>query len=525
MLRADVAADDSFRMAELLGGLSLACDVASANVPEKALRTVVLAVELGRRHGVAEAAMRDAYYVNLLRYVGCVGYAHEEAHVYGAGDDIGTRVVMGLADAADPVGTARRIVGGIGKGGTLGGRVRAVARILGDGKAVEGHSHAQCDASQRLSDMAGMGPRIGATLRFICERWDGKGAPARAAGEAIPIAMRLHHVADVVELVLQRSGSRDAAKDVVRARAGGQFDPHLARTFLDHADELLALVDGPSCWERYLAVEPTPHLVAGAARLDDVARAFACFADLKSTWTLGHSTGVAELADRAAAAMGLPADERAGLRRAALLHDLGRVSVPNGIWDKPGKLNVSEWERVRMHSYWTERALWQAKPLRVIAQLAGGAHERVDGGGYHRALPGVALVRAARVLAAADSYRAMREARPYRVALDQAAATRALLDDVASGRLDRDAARAVLDAAGAPAPRLPGWPCGLTDREVEVLRLVARGSSNKEIGAHLGISPRTVQHHVAHLYAKIGVGSRAGAALFATEQGLLEAGS
>ncbi len=515
------AVDESFRMAELLGGLSLACDVASANVPEKALRTVVLAVEVGRRHGVAEADLRDTYYVNLLRYLGCVGYAHEEAHVYGAGDDIGTRAVMGMADAGDPVGTVRRIVGGIGQGGTLGGRVRAVARILGDGQAVQGHSHAQCDASQRLSDMAGMGPRIGATLRFICERWDGKGHPAHVRGEDIPVAMRLHHLADIVELALQRGGSQEAAIALARRRSGGHLDPQLTRTFLDHAGELLALVDGPSCWDRYLAVEPSPHLVAKAARLDDVARAFACFADLKSTWTLGHSTGVAELADRAAAAMGLPDDERATLRRAALLHDLGRVSVANGIWDKPARLTVSEWERVRLHSYWTERALWQARPLRPLAQLAGGAHERVDGGGYHRALPGVALGRAARVLAAADSYRAMREARPYRPALDEAAATRALLDDVASGRLDRDAARAVLDAAGATAPRLPGWPCGLTDREVEVLRLVARGSSNKQIGADLGISPRTVQHHVAHLYAKIGVGSRAGAALFATEHGLL----
>ncbi len=515
--------EGSFRLAELLGGLTLACDVANANAPEKALRTVVLAVEIGRRHGVAEPDLRDAYYVNLLRYVGCVGFAHEEAHVYGDGDDIGTREVMGMADAADPLGTVRRIVTRIGRGGTVAGRVRAVANMLGDREVVGLHSYAQCDASQRLSDMAGMGPRIGAALRFVCERWDGKGHPAHVAGDAIPVAMRLHHLADLIELALQRGGRASAIR-LAHRRSGGQLDPHLTRTFLDHADELLAMVDGPSCWDRYLAVEPTPHLTAGPTRIDDVARAFACFADLKSTWTLGHSMGVAELADRAAQAMGLPAEERTALRRAAWLHDLGRVSVANGVWDKPGKLTVSEWERVRMHSYWTERALWQARPLRPLAQLAGGAHERVDGGGYHRSLPGVALGRAARVLAAADSFRAMREDRPYRAALDENAATRALLDDVASGRLDRDAARAVLDAAGARAPRMPGWPCGLTDREIEVLRLVARGGSNKEIGMHLGISARTVQHHVAHLYAKIGVGSRAGAALFATEHGLLEPG-
>lgn len=512
--------DGGIRMAELLGGLTLACDVASANPPEKAMRTVVLAVELGRRHGVAEPELRDAYYVNLLRYLGCVGFAHEEAHRYGAGDDIATRALMGMADFGDPVGTARRIVSRLGRGGALVDRVRAVARILGDGVAVEQHAHAQCDASIRLAEMTGMGGRVTDALRFICERWDGKGFPAHARAEEIPIAMRLHHVADLVELALHRVGA-EAAIALARRRAGGAMDPHLVDTLLANAGELIALIDGPSVWERFLAVEPRPHLIAGPGRIDDVARAFACFADLKSVWTLGHSTGVAELASRAGAACGLPADELIQLRRAALLHDIGRVSVANGVWDKPGRLTVAEWERVRMHAYWTERALWQARPLRPIAQLAAGSHERADGAGYHRALPGAMIGKPSRLLAAADAYHAMREARPYRPALTAAAAARALLDDVAAGRFDREAAAAVLDVSGAPAPRLPCWPKGLTDREVEVLRLVARGKTNKEIGGVLGISARTVQHHVAHVYDKIAVSSRAGAALFATEHGLL----
>ncbi len=508
------------RMAEILGGLSLACDVADGFVPEKVLRSVVLAVELGRRHGASDADLRDAFYVTLLRYLGCTAFSHEEAHEYGAGDDIALRRTMAMADASDPIGTVRRVVRGIGAGAPLTSRVRAVARLLGDGVAVQRHAHSQCEASIHFAERCGLGGAVPAALAFLCERWDGKGAPHHREAEAIPLAIRLHHVADVVEIALHRDG-RDAAIDVARRRAGKQLDPRLVRCFLDHP-ELLDLIDQPSVWDRYLAVEPSPHLRVGPARVDDVARAFAGFVDLKSTWTLGHSTGVAALADTAAQIADLPADERQALRRAAWLHDLGRVSVANGVWDKPGKLTASEWERVRLHAYWTERVLWQAPPLRPIAQLAGAAHERLDGAGYHRALPGAILGKAARILGAADAYHAMREARPHRPALDAAAARRALEDEIAAGRIDREAAAAVLAAAGEQGPRVRGaWPCGLTDREVEVLRAVARGRSNKEIGAALGISPRTVQHHVAHVYEKIGAASRARAALFATENGLL----
>jgi HD-GYP domain-containing protein (c-di-GMP phosphodiesterase class II)/DNA-binding CsgD family transcriptional regulator len=509
------------RMAEVLGGLTLATDVASANQPEKALRTAILAVELGRRHGVSEPELRDSYYVNLLRYLGCVGFAHEEAHVYGAGDDIATRYLMGMADAADPVGTARRIIGRLGAGGPIGQRVRAVARILGDGVAVDQHRHAQCDTSIKFATMAGMTGRVSSALEFICARWDGKGKPSEAEGTAIPIAMRLHHIADVVEIAYARAG-RSAAIDLATKRSGGALDPALTATFVAHADELLDLIADASVWDRFVATEPRPHLEISAAGVDDVTRAFAYLADLKSTYTLGHSLAVAELAVRAGQALGLSAAELVDLRRAGWLHDLGRVSVSNGVWDKPGKLSAAEWERVRLHAYWTERSLYQARPLRSIAQLAAGSHERTDGSGYHRALPGAVLAKAARVLGAADAYHAMREPRPHRPALSADAAARELRAEVEAGRLDRETYAAVLDAAGAPAVRPPAWPAQLTDREVEVLRLVARGGSNKQIGAQLGISPKTVQHHVAHVYAKIGVSSRAGAAIFATEHGLLD---
>jgi DNA-binding CsgD family transcriptional regulator len=176
-----------------------------------------------------------------------------------------------------------------------------------------------------------------------------------------------------------------------------------------------------------------------------------------------------------------------------------------------------------MHAYWTERVLSQSALLRDAAELASAAHERLDGTGYHRAVPSALLGRPARILAAADAYHAMREPRAHRPPLDADKAAEILVGEVAACRLDRDVVTAVLEAVGATSRAARAvWPRGLTDREVEVLRLLARGRTNKEIASALGISPRTAQHHVIHIYQKIDRNSRAGAALFAIEQELLD---
>jgi HD-GYP domain-containing protein (c-di-GMP phosphodiesterase class II) len=233
---------------------------------------------------------------------------------------------------------------------------------------------------------------------------------------------------------------------------------------------------------------------------------------------------VARLAALAAAEAELPTAESDALRLAALLHDLGRASVPNGIWDKPGPLNSAEREQVRLHAYHAERVLRQAPALAPLAPLVANHHERLDGSGYHRGLGAASLDHGSRLLAACDVYHALTEARPWRPALAPDAAARELRQAVADGRLDREAASAVLAAAGhPPAPRAGGWPDGLSDREVEVLRLVARGLSNKEIGRALHISPVTAKNHVAHVYEKTGVATRSAAALYAVTKRLIDA--
>jgi HD-GYP domain-containing protein (c-di-GMP phosphodiesterase class II) len=256
-------------------------------------------------------------------------------------------------------------------------------------------------------------------------------------------------------------------------------------------------------------------------RLDAVLTAFADFADLKSPWIRGHSRRVASLAEQAGRHAGLDEDACALLRRAGLVHDLGRVAIENGIWDRPGPLTIPEWEGVRLHPYYTERILARCRPLASLVGPASSHHERIDGSGYHRSLRVEALSPADRILAAADVFAALTADRPHRPAHAHDVAARTM--EGAECKLATDAVACVLAAAGRrPAPSSPQWPAGLTDREVEVLRLIARGRSNRDVADRLSISPKTVGRHVEHLYEKVGVSSRAAAALFAMEHRLLD---
>ncbi len=506
------------RLAELLGGITLANDLANAYPDGKVMRTVVLAVALARAGGETEATARDVFYTTLLRFFGCTGFAHEESHLYGAGDDRTLRNVMAMADLDDPAATIGDIVRRIGAHAPLGERAMATGRLLFDGVAAHEHAKAQCDSSIRLAELFGLSDSVLHALRFVCERWDGRGDPRRASGEELALPVRYVHLADVAELAHHRLG-RDVVVELVARRAGGQLDPRLCRVFQREAGAMFEALEAPSLWERFLDSEAAPHSLASDERIDEVARALGFFADLKSVFTLGHSSGVAQLAAAAGKQLGLGEGELRDLRRAACLHDMGRLAVANDIWDRPGKLDFAAWEKVRLHAYYTERVLARCAALGGAAQLAGASHERLDGGGYHRGLPAPMLARTARLLAAADAAHAMGEPRAYRPALTQDGKQRALSGDVAAGKLDREAVDAVLAALGVARER-PLRKTGLSDRELEVVRLVARGKTNKEIGALLGISARTVQNHVAHIYDKLGVYSRAGAALWVMENGL-----
>lgn len=509
------------RLSELIGSLSLATDLAAGLGPEAAMKTSLIATHLGRRLGLGAEALREVHYAALLRFIGCSAYSHEAARL-GGGDDLAYLQAMTPGDASRPMEMLARIVTRVGRGQGALRRAGAVARGLVDPGVPRKLAAAHCELAQRLAAQLGMSAGVLAALQAIYERFDGRGFPSRLRGEQIPLAARLTHVAWRAEAHRGLEGG-EAAKRALHARAGGELDPALAALFLEEADELLGLIGRPSVWDEFLAAEPAPFWFLPAGSLEAVARAFGHFADVKSIYTYGHSEAVSRLALAAAAKMGLPEAEQERLRIAALLHDLGMVSVPNGILEKTGALGPLEWERVRQHPYHTERILARTELLKPYASLAAGHHERPDGGGYHRGSSAPDLERPARVLAAAQAYQSMLEARPYRPALGASAAAKALGDGALEGRWDVEAVEAVLAAAGLPRNgRLKGaLPAGLSGREGEVLALIAQGLTNKEAGQALGISARTVQAHLARIFEKCGVSTRAAAAVYALENGLL----
>jgi HD-GYP domain-containing protein (c-di-GMP phosphodiesterase class II) len=323
----------------------------------------------------------------------------------------------------------------------------------------------------------------------------------------------------------QRAGGREAADEVVRARQGSELDPALCDLWLSNSNALLQRNTEESIWEVALEAEPEPRQLVAASHVDAVTEAFADFVDLKASLTIAHSSHVAGLASSAGVAAGLGDKEIVTIRRAAQVHDLGNVSVPHRIFMKNGPVDRNERERIRMHPYHTLRVLSVSEPLREIGEFAGMHHERPDGTGYHRGLPAAAIPTAARLLAVAEAYQSMREARPWREALPADKAAGELRQEARDGRLDRGAVDAVLEAAGQAASgrrAARNWPAGLTDREVDVLRMLARGRSNKEIASGLHVSGATVHTHVINVYGKIGLNTRAGATLFALENDLIQ---
>jgi HD-GYP domain-containing protein (c-di-GMP phosphodiesterase class II) len=357
------------------------------------------------------------------------------------------------------------------------------------------------------------------------EMWNGKGFPGQCAGDDIPVVSRIVQLAEFME-VAHRTGGIEGAVEMARRRAGKQFDPNLVDMLCNDAEKIFHDLDETEAWDAVLDAEPALSRELSASECDEALAAISRFVDLKSPYTLGHSTAVSELASRAAAALGASAHELTIVRRAALVARFGYLGVSNAIWDKPRPLSASDWERVRLYPYLTERMLQRSPALAPLAQVAVQVRERLDGSGYPRSLSGASISRSARLLAAADAYQAMLEPRPHRPPRTRDEAAKELRVDARAGRLDGESVEAVLGVAGHRVARRVDGPAGLTRREIEVLRLIARGSSNKDVAARLVISAKTAGTHIEHIYAKLGVSSRAEAGLFAVQHGLLpESGS
>jgi HD-GYP domain-containing protein (c-di-GMP phosphodiesterase class II) len=507
------------RLAELVAALSLGVDLGFGQPMEHVLRQCMIALRLAELTGLGDAERSVVYYTALLVNVGCHADAHEQAKWFG--DDIELKAAKYQHEPRSLAGAAAalRLVG---RGNPPLFRFRVGLEFALSGhREVDGMIARHAALARSLAAELGLPGSVQDGVGAAYEQWDGRGWPGQLRGHAVPVASRLAMLAEYVE-VAHRVGGIDAAVLLARKRSGTQFDPALAQVLCGHAEEVLGGVDATRTWDAVIGAEPSLGVALDDDQLDAALVGVANFVDLKSPYMLGHAQAVAGYASAAGAELGLPAADVLTLRRAGLVHGLGRLGVSNSIWDKHGPLGAGEWERVRMHPYLTERMLQQSSWLAPLGAIAVQLRERLDGSGYPRGLSAGAISRPALILGAADAYQSMREPRPHRAARPAGAAATELRAEVTAGRLDPDAAEAVLAAAGHT--RRGGRrerPDGLTAREVDVLRLAAQGLSSRQIADRLVISPKTARNHIEHIYVKIGTSSRAGASLYAMRHGLL----
>ncbi|MGK8522208.1 HD domain-containing phosphohydrolase [Nocardia asteroides] len=533
----------SIRAAEVLAALSLTTDLATGMPFEKGLATCLVATGLAARIGLPEADRRAVFHAALLAAAGCTGRASENAETYA--DDIAFQRACHVLDPGDPAVFTEQLrrFGSWSPAAQSALRNRFVAQLpSGTPQALRSSS----EVVQMLGPRLGLADAAVRALSEVEERWDGLGAPNRLRGESISLTARILHVAEQAVIAAcavappvrhaSPAGSfslcesaglggtrpdpgaiarrQEAALGELRRRAGGHLDPDLVAVC--DADTVRAVLDVPDLLAAVLAAEPGTPAPLPRAEFDRPGSALAMIVDLKGRHLLGHSAHVARIAEGAAIRMGLPADHRATLRAAALLHDLGRAAVSSAVWDRGGPLGPADRERVHRHSYWTERILRRCPGLADLADLAAGHHERLDGSGYPRGTRETSP--SSRLLAAADVFAACTEARPYRPAARPHEAAARLGAEVAAGRLDGDACAAVIEAAR---EHLGHDTHGLSATEIGILRLSARGRCGREIAADLLLPERTVTHHLTELRARTGCHTRAGAAVFAMSHHLL----
>ena len=510
----------SVRLADVMTALSIATDLSMGQPVEHAMRTCIVAMRLGDALGFNDAQLHDVYYESLLRYIGCNADTAWAASILG--DEIALRTAMAEVDAGDQRAvfeTVGRVLHEFHAGAGSEQMEQAIARVMSEAPLIgtsffPGH----CDVARALASRLGFPARFVDTIGQLYARWDGHGVPA-LAGDAIALPFLCTSLAQDA-VVFHRIGGVDASIAMAGQRRGGAHSPAMVDAFVAKATTIFAGLDQEPAWDTVLRLEPGTARVLDEDALDVAFDVMADYGDIKSPWFLNHSHRVAELAGRAARACGMSPSTERMLRRAALVHDIGKVGISSGIWGKEGALTDAELTLVRRHPYETGRIFGRSETLGSIGALAALHHETLDGRGYHRGLSGEMLSPAARLLIAANAYQSRIDRRPHREAMSADAACAALMREVECGRMDGDAVRAVTSAASDGTPgAVAASP--LSEREREVLALLARGNATKQIAAELRIAYKTADRHIQNVYTKIGVNTRAAATLYAMRQRLV----
>ena len=518
-------ATTAVRRADFLMALAYATDLATGHSRDFALRSCVVAMRFAEVAGLDEHVRRAVYHQALLRFIGCNADTHLLAAAWG--DEITLRRDLhhiDMGNRADFVEIFVRAIKRKFAGASSEEIAKAVERGLAEAPQINipilaGH----CEVAQRIAERIGLPEEIRSNLGQIYERWDGKGMPRGLSGNAVKFPVRLVALAQDAIALYDAHGFQTMTEMIAR-RAGGAYEPEITDLFVTHAEQLLKGLDQPVDRQTILALEPLPHGMLDEDAAEEAYLAIADMIDMRMPFTFGHSRAVAELAEAAGRRVGLPAADIRAVRWAAYTHDIGELAIPVSTWMRAGPLTERETDAAHLHPYHGERALASlGGEGKSVAALVLRHHERLDGTGYHRYARATDLSPAARILAAAEAFQTAREPRPHRAALSNTAAAAKLRAAVREGTLCTDAVEAVLAVAGQPARRgTTERPPGLTPREIEVLRLIAAGLTAKEAARRLDIAPKTADNHIQSLYSKIGVTTRAAAALYALERGLVQ---
>ncbi len=522
---------DSLRTADLLGAFSLASDLAMGLHMEHGARSCYIGMHIAREMGLSPEQCTHLYYAELLKDAGCTTWTSQLASFWLVDELAAKRDLQFFRNARNPLDVVSWLMKFVAAGAPVMSRASHILDFLVNGREFmrEGFE-STCLVAARVAQRLGMPQAVQDALLQVFEQWDGHGMPQGTRSDAIPIVSRIVLVTSFLE-VFHRVEGRDAAKQVALARRGKAFDPSVIDTFLSLAqkESFWRGLEDERVWDTVVSMEPeeSPYQQMGEEKLLDVALALADYADLKSPFMAGHSRRVAELAERIARRMSLSRRQVAVTHRAALVHDIGIVAVPSFVLNKPqGQLTNAEWEQVRLHPYYSERILSKIPALRADIPIVAAHHERMDGKGYHRGLPGIQVPPEAQIIAVADRFDELSHDRPGQPALGPEEAIRVMSEEAGPG-LSAHAFQALVEdihgEAGPPQARArrQDWPAGLTDREVEVLRLMARGLSRRQAAEALFVSEGTIRSHLEHIYGKIGVSNRSAATLFAIEHGLL----
>lgn len=485
--------DSTVALLDVIRSLAFVGDLAMGQPTDHSPRAAWLTGQLAKAAGADEVACTEAMAVALLRWSGCTANAPEFAQLFG--DDVSGRKAL-LAIQSSSSG----LRAGTGRGDSA---FMSLSRI-------------HCEVSGDIAEQLGLDVATQFALRHLFENHDGTGAPDGLRGDQVPASVYMASICGDLDIFNRLYGLERACK-LIGQRADFLYPSSLAELVIANASRWLDALEGDPT-----LTGPCSLDVAFAGRTTPL-EILAHVIDLKLPWMTGYSRQVAQLVKNAALELGLDALRQQKVYRAALIHGMGRAAVPNMIWDTPGKLADSAWERVRLVPYWTGRAARQIGSLAGEAEVASYAYERTDGSGYFREAKAGAIPIEARILAAAAALAALRVARPWRDAFAEDAAGALLMAEANAGRYDADVVRALLNKPRAIKTRLPAAPLTnlLTERERDVLRWISLGASNKAVAQKLSISPSTVRTHVESVFRKLECSTRAAATLKATQLGLL----